>query len=116
MIRAGVFVGVDKTGNLQKLKDAAAGAKRMHEWALKQGMVATAQAKLITDADGTKVTPDLVYDAIKEILDGAGVDQLVLYFAGHGVNINRGEHWLLSDAPVKTSAAINVSGSVELAR
>src|SRR6185503_12748474 len=35
---------------------------------------------------------------------------------GHGVNINRSEHWLLTDAPVKTSAAVNVSGSVELAR
>lgn len=60
--------------------------------------------------------PDLIYDAIKEIIDGPGVDQLVLYFAGHGVNINRNEHWLLTDAPVKTSAAVNVSGSVELAR
>lgn len=116
MVRAGVFIGVDKTGNLQRLSDAAAGAKRMHEWALSQGMPDGTHAKLITDADGKKVHPDLIYDAIKEIIDGPGVDQLVLYFAGHGVNINRNEHWLLTDAPVKTSAAVNVSGSVELAR
>lgn len=116
MVRAGVFIGVDKTGNLQRLNDAAAGAKRMHEWALSQGMPDGTHAKLITDADGKKVHPDLIYDAIKEIIDGPGVDQLVLYFAGHGVNINRNEHWLLTDAPVKTSAAVNVSGSVELAR
>jgi|SRR5438093_2459958 len=38
MVRAGVFIGVDKSGDLQKLNDAAAGAKRMHEWALEQGM------------------------------------------------------------------------------
>lgn len=38
MVRAGVFIGVDKTGNLQRLSDAATGAKRMHEWALAQGM------------------------------------------------------------------------------
>lgn len=116
MVRAGVFIGVDKTGNLQRLSDAATGAKRMHEWALAQGMPDGTHAKLITDAGGKKVHPDLIYDAIKEIIDGPGVDQLVLYFAGHGVNINRNEHWLLTDAPVKTSAAVNVSGSVELAR
>lgn len=116
MARAGVFIGVDQTGNLQRLNDAAAGAKRMYEWALAQGMPDGTHAKLITDADGKKVHPDHVYDAIKEIIDGPGVDQLVLYFAGHGVNISRNEHWLLTDAPVKASAAVNVSGSVELAR
>lgn len=116
MVRAGVFIGVDKTGNLQHLKDAAAGAQRMYEWALAQGMPDGTHAKLITDTNGKRVYPDLIYDAIKEIIDGPGVDQLVIYFAGHGVNINRNEHWLLTEAPVKTSAAVNVSGSVELAR
>jgi hypothetical protein len=116
MIRAGLFIGVDQTGGLQRLTDAAAGARRMYEWALGQGMTDQAQARLITDAGGQKVHPDLIYDAIKAIIDGAGVDQLVVYFAGHGVNINRSEHWLLTDAPARTSAAVNVSGSVELAR
>jgi hypothetical protein len=116
MIRAGVFIGVDKTGNLQKLNDAADGARRMHEWAIKQGMADRTQAKLITDAGGNRVNPDLIYDAIKELIDGPGVDQLILYFAGHGVNISRGEYWLLTDAPGNTNAAVNVQGSVELAR
>lgn len=116
MIRAGIFIGVNKTGNLRQLNDAARGARRMYEWALAQGMADQTHAKLITDADNTKVDPDLIYDAIKEIVDGPGVDQLLIYFAGHGVNINRTEHWLLTDAPVRTSAAVNVSGSVELAR
>jgi len=115
MVRAGVFIGVNKTGNLPLLYDASAGARRMYDWALSQGM-SEACAKLITDDDGKKVTPDMIYDCIKEIIDGPGVDQLLVYFAGHGVNISRSEHWLLSDAPVKTSAAVNVYGSVELAR
>jgi Caspase domain len=115
MRRAGIFIGVDRTGQLQPLNDAAAGARRMYEWALQQGMEDGTNARLITD-QGQKVTPDTVYDAIKAIIDGPGVDQLILYFAGHGVNINRSEHWLLSDAPVKTSAAVNVAGSVDLAR
>lgn len=116
MVRSGVFVGVNKTGNLQKLNDAAAGAQRMHAWALSQKIPDKTHAKLITDDGGNKVTPDLIFDAINEIAQGSGVDQLILYFAGHGVNINRSEHWLLTDAPINPNAAINVSGSVELAR
>jgi Caspase domain len=116
MIRAGVFIGVDKAGDLQLLHDAAAGARRMYEWACAQGMPDQSHAKLITDAGGRKVDPDLIYDAIKTIVDGPGVDQLIVYFAGHGVNINRHEHWLLTDAPIKPYAAVDVSSSVELAR
>jgi hypothetical protein len=116
VIRAGVFVGVDQTGGLQRLNDAAKGAERMHAWALAQGMKDKTHAKLITDAGGAKVTPDQIFEAIAEIINGPGADQLILYFAGHGVNINRSEQWLLSEAPVKTGAAVNVSGSVELAR
>lgn len=116
MARAGIFIGVDQTGQLQKLNDASAGAERMHKWALSQGMADTSHAKLITDAGGKRVYPDLIIEAIEEIVQGAGVDQLLVYFAGHGVNINQGEHWLLTDAPGRTSAAVNVKGSVELAR
>lgn len=116
MARAGIFIGVDKTGGLQKLNDAAAGARRMYEWALAQGMTDPPHAKLITDEGGTKVHPDMIYDWIKALIDGPGAEQLIVYFAGHGVNINRNEQWLLTDAPVRTSAAVNVSGSVELAR
>jgi hypothetical protein len=115
MIRAGVFVGVDQTGGLQRLNDAASGAQRMHAWAVQQGMPDGTHAKLITDAAG-KVTPDQIFDAIAAITQGAGVDQLILYFAGHGVNISRNEQWLLSDAPGKPSAAVDVTESVEFAR
>ncbi|GAB3852537.1 hypothetical protein GCM10027610_081020 [Dactylosporangium cerinum] len=116
IVRAGVFIGVDHSGNLQPLKDAAAGARRMYDWALHQGVVDGRQAQLITDEDGRKVDPGQIYDAITEIVDGPGADQLIVYFAGHGVNLNRSEHWLLSDAPRQTGAAVNVAGSVELAR
>lgn len=116
LIRAGVFIGVDKAGKLQKLNDAAAGAERMHDWALSQGMVDRVSARLITDKNGGRVTPDEIYDVVFKIIDGAGADQLIVYFAGHGVNINRGEQWLLSDAPVRANAAVNLAGSVELAR
>lgn len=116
MARAGLFIGVDRTGELPKLNDAAAGAKRMYEWALAQGMADRTHAKLITDAGGAKVEPDQISEAIDEICNGPGVDQLIVYFAGHGVNLQRSDRWLLTDAPAKTYAAVNVLGSVELAR
>jgi len=114
--RAGVFIGVNKTGGLQVLQDAAAGAVRMYEWAVAQGMKPDSHAKLITDGGGKKVGPDLIFTAINDIIQLPGVDQLIIYFAGHGVNINRCEYWLLSDAPVNASAAVNLAGNVELAR
>lgn len=115
MIRAGIFIGVDQTGNLQKLHDAASGASRMRDWALSQGFT-EARAILMTDAGGQKVRADDIYQAVTTLLDGAGVDQLIVYFAGHGVTINRRERWLLTDAPRNPSAAVNVTGSAEAAR
>lgn len=116
MTRAGIFIGVDKAGDLPQLGDAAAGARRMYEWALQQGVPDRTHARLITDSGGRKVEPTEISNAVESICNGAGVDQLVLYFAGHGVNLQRGDRWLLSDAPARSYAAVNVKGSVELAR
>jgi hypothetical protein len=114
-VRAGIFIGVDQVGELPRLRDAAAGAQRMYEWGVAQGMTPVTHAKLITDAEG-KVRAEQIIDAIEELVKGAGVDQLIVYFAGHGINVNRNEHWLLTEAPGRANAAVNVSGSVELAR
>jgi hypothetical protein len=116
MARAGVFIGVDKTGQLQTLNDAAAGAARMHAWAIDQGMVDGTNARLITDAGGQPVTATAIIKAIKALVDGAGVDSLMVYFAGHGVNIHRSERWLLTEAPDIPSEAVNVAASVDFAR
>lgn len=74
MLRAAIFIGVDQTGGLRRLRDAAGGAKRMHAWALTQGVTST----LITDEDGRVVTPDDIFNSIKKFLDGPGVDQRAL--------------------------------------
>lgn len=44
------------------------------------------------------------------------VQQLIVYFSGHGVNMSRGELWLLTGAPDDPNAAVNIARSVELAR
>jgi hypothetical protein len=111
--RAAVLIGVDRTGDLPVLKDAAKGARRMEEWAIAQGV---GSVEVFTDENGGAVDVGAVKKAIKKIVDSGTVEQLVIYFAGHGVNNGYREYWLLSDAPADTQAAVNVSASETLAR
>lgn len=114
MKRAGVFIGVDNTGGLPQLNDAARSAKRMaEEWARKQGI---SPAKVLTDEGGKPVTAKKVKDAVNAILKAGNVEQLVVYFAGHGINKGYSEYWLLSDAPMDPQEAVNVRGSRDLAK
>jgi hypothetical protein len=113
MTRAAIIIGVDRAGDLPVLKDAAAGARRFEQWVLKQNFTA---AKVITDENGGAVDITQIKRAIRDIVDIGTTEQLIVYFAGHGVNIHYGEYWLLSDAPRDANAAVNVKGSEELAR
>jgi Caspase domain len=109
--RAAVLIGVDHSGDLPVLADAAQGARRMETWAHGQGMD---PIEVLTDESGP-VDIGAIKRAVQRIVD-AGTDQLIVYFAGHGVNIRYGEYWLLSDAPRDTQAAVNLAGSVVLAQ
>lgn len=110
MRRAAILIGVKKTGDLPELTDAIRGARLMETWAREQGMD---PVHLITDELGP-VTVDLIKTKIRVLVDAANVSQLLIYFAGHGVNLQRQEYWLLSDAPDDTQAAVNVATSVAL--
>jgi hypothetical protein len=114
MQRAAVLIGVKKAGNLGTLQAVADGVYAMERWALSQGM-RRELVKVLTDEAG-RLSVQRVKDAIKELVDLTTLDQLIVYFAGHGVNIRYGEYWLLSDAPDDPQAAINLEGSVVLAR
>jgi len=113
MVRAAVFIGVDKAGDLPRLRDAAAGARRLHDDAL----VAQQFDKrvLLTD-ENDPVKFDAIADAVQVLIKPGNLSLLLIYFAGHGINRNQGEFWLLSDAPQRSSAAVNVRGSEYLAR
>ncbi len=113
MMRAGIFIGVDETGGLPVLKDAAKGARRIAvEWAKAQPI---SKCKVLTDEE-RPVTATMIKKAVRQILEPGDVEQLFIYFAGHGVNIHRREYWLLSDAENDPQEAVNVSGSEDLAR
>lgn len=112
MGRAAILIGVNKTGGLPALSDAVTGAKAMAVWAKAQGM---AEVHCFTDDSGPVVVAD-IRKAIRAIIEEGTTEQLIIYFAGHGVNNNYAEYWLLSDAPIDDSAAINLESSSDQAR
>lgn len=111
MKRAAVVIGVDKTGTLPKLRDAASSATRVAAWARAQGIDAV---ELLTDADGP-VEVSQVKKAIRGMVDAGVYHQLLVFFAGHGVNRQRQEYWMLSGAPDDSQEAVNLAGSSALA-
>jgi len=106
--RAAVLIGVDRAGDLPRLRDAARGARRMEEWAREQGF---AHVVVLTDEGGGTVDAAAVRRAVWTLADRGTVEQLVVYFAGHGVTANVHELWLLSDAPRDPHAAVNATTS-----
>lgn len=112
MNRSAVLIGVDRSGQLPVLRDAAKGARRMEGWAQAQGF---RDVHVFTDENGASVDVGAIKKVIFDLVDSSNTDQLIVYFAGHGVNIGYNERWLLTDAPRDTQAAVNVAGSALLA-
>lgn len=97
MPRAAVLIGVSRSGTLPFLPTVIPSVKGMERWALQQGMPREL-VKTLTDEAGP-LEPGAIKTAIRELVDMAVVEQLIVYFAGHSVNIRYGEYWLLSHAP-----------------
>jgi hypothetical protein len=83
----------------------------MKRWALGQGVD---HLRVIVDDTGP-VEVHRIKEEISRLVELTTVEQLVVYFAGHGVNNGRREYWLLSGAPDDSDAAVNVRGTAELA-
>lgn len=114
MQRAAVLVGVSKSGDLPTLQAVAEGVQCMADWCEGQGIRGD-RLRIITDQGGGKVSAAMVRDAIDVFVQQTNLDQLIVYFSGHGI-YNRGDLWLLSDAPRFANEAVNVEGSIQLAR
>lgn len=114
MGRAAIFIGVDRANGLEPLHDAAAGAERLCQRWKSGGQFD--RLELLTDAGGKKVTLDRVFETVADVLKRGDVEQLFVYFAGHGINVARHECWLLSDAPKMGHAVISATVSEEQAR
>src|ERR1700730_5300017 len=113
MQRAAVLIGVKKTWNLPELRAVTSSVQEMARWARSQELDCEF-IKVVID-DERSVNVQQIKDAIQQLVDRNTIDQLIVYFAGHGFN-KEGEYWLLSDSPRDPNAAVNVEGSIRLAR
>jgi hypothetical protein len=117
--RAAVLIGVKKTGGLPTLQAVEQGLETITNWLEKQPGMRDAEGNLrvalLSDAAGAPVTAEGVQNAIQRFVDEGTIEQLFVYFAGHGANKSYNEYWLLSGAPRNANEAINVAGSVPLA-
>lgn len=113
MKKASIAIGVDRTGSLRPLQGAANGAERFHSWALGQGF----ESILLTDLNEGTVTYYDIFNEVKRIVDAMTYEQLIIFFAGHGqLTAPNCEVWLLSGAPDNPNEAVNLTGSIDLAR
>lgn len=107
--RALVLVGVARTGGRFPELPAVPGAvAAVRAWAAEQ-RVPDDLVLTFTDDDGTPVASAAVLAGVRGLVDRGDVDQLVVYFSGHGINTGNAEFWLLTGAPEDGSQAVNVS-------
>lgn len=113
MKKALIAIGVDRAGHFPALRGAASGAEQVGEWGREQGFETT----VFSDAGGKVVGPEEIFEAISEIVESRTYSQLVVFFSGHGVlRAPDCELWLLSKVGKNPNHAINVNGSISLAR
>jgi Caspase domain len=115
--RAAILIGVDKTGGLPVLNAAAKDAREMQLWLESEGFETT----LLTDnKDGVRSAGSVKADDIsRQVAAYVGLgtlEQLLIYFSGHGYNNMGTEIWLLSEAPQRDAEAINLLASVDQAK
>jgi hypothetical protein len=111
MKKAAIVIGINSVGELPVLRAAASGAQSFGAWLAGEGF----EVKSFVDKDGP-VTVTAVTEAITALIDEGPLQQLVVYFSGHGFLNNYSEFWMLSGAPRNPNEAISVRESVELAR
>jgi hypothetical protein len=109
--RAAVLIGVDKAGDLPALHGAASGAVQVGAWLRSEGF----ETALLIDSAGPVKVND-IYEAIAALVSRGTLEQLVVYFAGHGFISNYSEYWMLSNAPANPNEAVSLRESIELAK
>jgi caspase domain-containing protein len=115
MQRGVVLIGVARTGGgLPELQAVKSALDDIETWARSCQQLPADRVRRLSDEHGPVTAAD-VKAAVRELADAGDVEQLVVYFSGHGVNIGYNEFWLLSDAPDDAGAAVNVRGSAVLA-
>jgi hypothetical protein len=93
---------VDQPEGLPKLHAAVSGAKMVADWLENEQHYKVAR---LTD-DKQPVSGADIFRAVDNFVKLETVQQLVVYFAGHGSVVGFGEFWLLSEAPHNPNEAV----------
>ena len=110
-LRAAVVIGVDQASGLPKLAAAAKGARDVADWLQRQQF----EVKLFEDSQAP-VTSAAIFAAVNAFVQRGTLEQLVVYFAGHGfMSGSLSEYWLLSGAPDNPNEAVSLTESAKLA-
>lgn len=111
MNKAAIVIGVNQTGDLPLLNSAVTGAKRIGQWLTGEGF----EIFEFVDTDKPVTTGGITKQVINLVNRGT-LEQLVIFFSGHGFLNNNSEFWLLSGAPRNPNEAISLTECVTLAR
>jgi hypothetical protein len=111
MNKAAIVIGVNNTGQLPVLNAAVSGAEKVGQWLSREGF------KVYRFVDTRRpVTANAICKKIRTLVDQGTLEQLVIYFSGHGFQLNFTEYWMLSGAPDNANEAICLLENIELAR
>ena len=110
--RAAVVVGVDKCGALPVLNDAAAGASAFAHWLRGEGFV----VREITDIGNKPVAFRDVKKAVFDFVKLGTVQELLIYFAGHGFKVGASEYWMLTEASSDANESIALRACLDAAQ
>lgn len=115
-VRAAIVIGIDQARDLPPLRAAVSGAEEVSSFLEQENF----EVFKFTDLDETGRYRDVrayqIADQIEELVNRGTLDQLVIYFAGHGTLSGASEYWLLSKASSQTSEAISTLETAHFAR
>lgn len=109
--RAAVVIGVDRPEDLPPLHAAVSGAKKVADWLKSEGI----SVKLFVDDQGPVKVED-IFDAVDKYVSLPTLQQLIVYFAGHGSFVGTAEYWLLSRALHNSNQAVSLFQGPQFAR
>lgn len=111
--RAAVLIGIGNIAGMTPLPGAVSGALDMAKWATNQGWDSV---QVFSDSEGQPVSYPSVFQHIDSLLRPRSLQQLLLYFAGHGQCwAVDADFWILSGTRVPGDV-VNVANTIALAR
>jgi uncharacterized caspase-like protein len=110
--KVAVVIGIERAQGLPPLPGAKNGAHDFALWAKGASFEVIEFVDETTPVDGAAIRK-----AIRELVDGRDVEQLFLFFAGHGMSTGKeADFWILSAGTDDPAEIVNVSASLVNAR